>query len=67
MTMRKPVRSDGRPLAQECSEEEAGRQRDAADTTKTTTEAHPDHLAALQKSFSGTLNSESLWEFSQAL
>lgn len=66
---RKPMRSDRRASGtgeDNSSEEEAGRNRNAADTTMTTTEAHPDHLAALQKSFNGKLNSWSVTKFSQA-
>lgn len=58
MKMRQTVRSDKRPLAQERTTAVRRRRQEeinAADRVMTTTEAHPDQLAALQKSCSKTL------------
>lgn len=58
MTMRKTVRSDKRPLAKKSTTAVRRRQKEINATGRlmTSTEAHPDQLAALQKSFSGTIN-----------
>ncbi len=69
MRMRRTERSDKRPLAHEGRTAVRRRRRQekrhAADGVLTTTEAHPDQLAALQKSHSGTFNSGSVWGFSE--
>lgn len=64
--MRKIVRSDKRPLAQDRTTAVRRLQEEvnAADGVMTTTEAHPDQRAALQKSRSGASNCGSVCEFS---